>query len=109
MFNFGEELYIWTHSIYFQVKILILLKSDGKSLQFDELLAHPTFWEQIGSTKNKGERAGAAAVGDREQQHSIATLDWGCSRGAVTQHYPPRARTPRHLSRGHSPTRPPKR
>ena len=53
MFNFGEELYIWTHSIYFQVKILILLKSDGKSLQFDELLAHPTFWEQISSTKNK--------------------------------------------------------
>ena len=47
MFNFGEELYIWTHSIYFQVKILILLKSDGKSLQFDELLAYPTFWEQI--------------------------------------------------------------
>ena len=53
MFNFGEGLYIWTHSIYFQVKILILLKSDGKSLQFDELLVHPTFWEQIGSTKNK--------------------------------------------------------
>ena len=43
MFNFGEELYIWTHSIYFQVKILILLESDGKSLQFDELLANPTF------------------------------------------------------------------
>ena len=54
MFNFGEELYIWTHSIYIQVKILILLKSYGKSLQFDELLANPTFWEQIGSTKNKG-------------------------------------------------------
>ena len=34
MFNFGEELFIWTHSIYFQVKILILLKSDGKSSQF---------------------------------------------------------------------------
>ena len=43
MFNFGEELYIWTHSIYFLVKISILHKSDGKSLQFDELLANPTF------------------------------------------------------------------
>ena len=53
MFNFGEELNIWTHSIYFQVKILILLESDGKSLQFDELLARPTFWEQTSSTKNK--------------------------------------------------------
>ena len=45
MLNFGEELYIWTHSIYFQVKISILHKSDGNSLQFDELLANPTFLE----------------------------------------------------------------
>ena len=56
MFNFGEELYIWTHSIYFQVKISILHKSDGKSLQFDELLANLTFWEQIGSAKKKGSK-----------------------------------------------------
>jgi hypothetical protein len=32
MFNFGEESYVWTHSIYFQVKISILFKSDGKIL-----------------------------------------------------------------------------
>ena len=46
MFNFGEGLYIWTHSIYFQVKILILLESDGKSLQFDELSGRNLFETQ---------------------------------------------------------------
>ena len=74
MFNFGEGLYIWTHSIYFQVKILILLKSDGKSLQFDELLAHPTFWEQISSTKNKRDRKLSEPV-KLHQPHLISGKD----------------------------------
>ena len=54
MFNFGEGLYIWTHSIYFQVKILILLKSDGKSSQFDEIWQTRHFSEQTGPAKKKG-------------------------------------------------------
>ena len=54
MFNFGEELYIWTHSIYFQ--ILILLKSDGKFSQFDEIWQTRQFWEQTGPAKKKGSK-----------------------------------------------------
>ena len=56
MFNFGEELYIWTHSIYFQVKVLILRKSDGKYSQFDEIWQTRHFWEQTGPAKKKGSK-----------------------------------------------------
>ena len=53
------------------MKILILLESDGKSLQFDELLAHPTFWEQISSTRNKRDRELAEPV-KLHQSHLIS-------------------------------------
>ena len=56
MFNFGEELNIWTHSIYFQVKILILNESDGKSSQFDEIWQTRHFGEQTGPAKKKGSK-----------------------------------------------------
>ena len=78
MFNFGEELYIWTHSIYFQVKISILHKSDGKSLQFDKLLAHPTFWEQTSSTKNK---KGSKIIRTCKTTSTASDFRYSCSCG----------------------------
>ena len=56
MFNFGEGLYIWTHSIYFQVKILILCKSDGKSSQLDEIWQTQQKKKKTGLTKKKGSK-----------------------------------------------------